>query len=107
MRKRLHRPVLWCLLIVCFWTGLSVQAEEKLAISGFGRLVAGYLDDNNVSFEGYTNELTFSEQSLLALQADYHLTDTVTITTQLLAHSNNERESGLEWLYLSYEPNSQ
>ncbi|GGF73656.1 porin [Alteromonas lipolytica] len=82
----------------------AVMASDKLEISGFGRIVAGYLDDPNVEFEAYTNQVSFTEQSLLALQADYHLLDNLTVTAQLLAHSSNERDSGLEWLYVSYAP---
>ena len=107
MYKRLNMRVLLCLAAACLSASQVCYGAEKLEISGFGRLVAGYLDDNNVSFEGYTNELTFSEQSLLAIQADYHLTDTLSVTSQLLAHNNSERDSGIEWFYLTYEPNSQ
>ncbi|MFS1704511.1 hypothetical protein [Alteromonas sp. AMM-1] len=106
MYKRLHSRIVVCLLFAFFCSVNVSFADEKLNISGFGRLVAGYLDDNNVSFEGYTNELTFSEQSLLAIQADYQLTDTVSVTSQLLAHNNAERDSGIEWFYLSYQPNA-
>ena len=105
MYKRLNMRVLLCLAAACLSASQVCYGAEKLEISGFGRLVAGYLDDNNVSFEGYTNELTFSEQSLLAIQADYHLTDTLSVTSQLLAHNNSERDSGIEWFYLTYEPN--
>lgn len=106
MNRRLNsRSVLCLLFVVCCSANVS-YANEKLELSGFGRLVAGYLDDNKVTFEGYTNELTFSEQSLLAIQADYHVTDTVTVTTQLLAHNSAERDSGIEWFYLSYQPNA-
>ena len=51
----------------------ALASSEKLEISGFGRVVAGFTDDADVSFEGYENELSFQEQTLLALQVDYHL----------------------------------
>ena len=84
----------------------ACSADSKLEISGFGRLVAGSTDDSSVTFEGYENRVSFSEQSLIALQADYHVFDNVTITSQLLAHTNSERDSGIEWLYVSYVPKS-
>ena len=84
----------------------ALASSEKLEISGFGRVIAGFTDDADVSFEGYENELSFQEQTLLALQVDYHLLDNLTITSQLLAHTNSERDSGVEWLYASYVPHN-
>lgn len=85
----------------------AANAENgKLELSGFGRIVAGFIDDPNVSFEGYENRVSLNEQTLLALQADYHLLDNLTITTQALAHTSSERDSGIEWLYVSYVPHS-
>lgn len=78
--------------------------DERVEFSGFARIVAGYLDEEAASFEGYDDNISLSEQSLLGLQADIHLTDTLTVATQLLAHSSEERKSGIEWLYLNYEP---
>lgn len=69
-------------------------------------MVAGYLDTDQAYFEGYGNKVSFSEKSLLGLQADYALTGTVSVSGQVLLHSDESRGSGLEWLYLSYEPNA-
>lgn len=107
MCKCLYRFVLWCFLIVCFWIGLLVQVEEKLVIFGFGCLVVGYFDDNNVLFEGYINELFFSEQSLLVIQVDYYLIDIFFVMFQLLVYNNSECDLGIEWFYLIYELNFQ
>ena len=82
----------------------SAVADDKLEITGFGRIVAGAIDDPNVSFEGYEDDISFEEQTLVALQLDYQLLDKLTVTTQLLAHTNSERDSGVEWLYASYKP---
>ncbi len=91
-----------CLLV----SSAALASSEKLEISGFGRVVAGFTDDPDVSFEGYENELSLKEQTLLALQVDYHLLENVSITSQLLAHTNSERDSGVEWLYVSYIPHN-
>lgn len=78
--------------------------SERVEFSGFGRLIGGYLDEKSADFDGYSNNLSFSQQSLFALQTDVTITDTLSLSAQLLAHSSEERESGIEWLYLSYEP---
>ncbi|WP_133470203.1 hypothetical protein [Paraglaciecola marina] len=82
------------------------ELNERVNISGFARVVGGYLDESNASYGNYSNEVSFSEQSLLAIQADLLITDTISASGQLLAHSSDERDSGIEWLYLTYEPNN-
>jgi hypothetical protein len=81
------------------------EFQERFDFSGFGRIVGGYLDDDGASYEGYTNKVSFSTQSLFALQTDVKITDKIRLSAQLLGHTNDDRESGLEWLYFSYEPN--
>lgn len=96
------------LLLFLSTTSIAAFADgmvNSVTASGFGRVVAGYLDDDAVTFEGYKSSWNVSEQSLLALQLDYQATDTISFTTQLLAHSSSERDSGIEWLYVTYQPN--
>jgi hypothetical protein len=82
----------------------STDISERIEFSGFGRLIGGYLDEKSADYEGYSDNLSFSQQSLFALQTDVTVTDTLSLSAQLLAHSSDKRESGIEWLYLSYEP---
>lgn len=84
----------------------AIEKPSDLEISGFGRIVAGYLNDENAAYEGYENSVSISQQSLVALQADYALTESLSMTAQLLAHSGDGRDSGLEWLYLNYQPDA-
>lgn len=80
---------------------------ERVELGGFARVVAGHLDESSATFEGYSNSISLSQQSLIAIQADVSISDTLSLSGQLLGHSSDERESGLEWLYLSYKPNQQ
>ncbi|WP_412972214.1 hypothetical protein [Glaciecola sp. MF2-115] len=79
--------------------------SDRIEFSGFGRVIGGYLDDKGAKYEDYTNHLSFSQQSLFALQSDLKITETLSLSAQLLAHTSSDRESGLEWLYLNYQPN--
>lgn len=81
------------------------ETSERLEFSGFGRVVGGYLDEESATYEGYSDSFSFTQQSLFALQSDLTITDTLSLSVQLLAHSSEARESGVEWLYLNYEPN--
>ncbi len=82
------------------------ELTEDLEISGFARVVGGYLSHSSRSFDGYTNEVSLSEQSLFAVQPSYSFNDQLSISSQFVAHTSDDRDSGLEWAYLSYQPSS-
>lgn len=84
----------------------STDFSDRVKLSGFARVVGGYLDENSATYGNYSNSLNFSEQSLFAVQADVSITDNFGLSGQLLAHSSDGRESGVEWLYLTYDLNS-
>ena len=96
-------------IMVVLLYSLSVRSayadlQDRIEFSGFGRVVGGYLDTNKATYEGYANTLSFSQESLLALQSDVKINDTLSFSAQLLGHADSERESGLEWMYLTYQP---
>lgn len=78
--------------------------SERFEFSGFGRVVGGYMDASGAEYEGYSNTVSFSQQSLFALQSDITINDKLSLSGQLLAHSSEKRDSGIEWLYVNYEP---
>lgn len=90
----------------CVINAVSVQAkaEDALEFSGFARVVAGYLDEDNASFNGYENKISVAEQSLLGLQADYQISDDFWATVQVIGRTGDNADSGVEWLYLTYAP---
>ncbi|MGO4891422.1 hypothetical protein [Flavobacterium sp. W21_SRS_FM6] len=96
------------LLALSGFSGLSATYSyadtPEFRFSGFSRVVLGTLDDKNASYEGYDNNISAGEGSLLGLQLDVDLSETFSLTSQLLAHSSENRNSGVEWLYLSYHP---
>ena len=83
---------------------LFSRLSDRVHFSGFARLVGGYLDVENVHNQGYNDSLSFGQHSLLALQTDVELTETLSFTTQLLAHASAARDSGVEWASLSWRP---
>jgi hypothetical protein len=83
----------------------TVQAEESsgVELSGFARAVVGHLNDDNLDFLGYDDEYSFSEQSLIALRADFTLSDSISLVAQAIGHTSEARDSGIQWLYLDYQ----
>ena len=82
------------------------RLSDRVRFSGFARLVGGYLDVEDVHYAGYNDTISFGQHSLLALQTDVDLTETLSFTTQLLAHASAARKSGVEWAYLTWRPSS-
>ena len=82
------------------------RLSERVRFSGFARLVGGALDAEDASYQGYENSISFRQHSLFALQTEVDLTETFSFTTQLLAHASEQRETGLEWAYLTWRPSS-
>lgn len=101
----LQCTVLITLVIATFSPTTNAKTSDpSFHFSGFSRVVAGILDDENASFEGYDNSVSFGERSLLGVQLDARLNEHFSITSQALYHSSDERDSGIEWLYLTYRP---
>lgn len=79
------------------------DAKDAIEFSGFGRIVGGYLDDEGLEFQHYTNSLSFTEQTLLALRIDAHINDSLKLVTQGILHTGTIRENEVQWLYLQYQ----
>ena len=92
-------------MVLLFGTSsVSAETEDALQLSGFARVVLGHLDETHATYLGYDDGLSLSQQSLIGLQADYQIFDQLSVTGQFIGHSGDERGSGVEWLYLTYEP---
>ncbi len=80
---------------------------EDLELSGFARVIGGYLDTDDATFKGYDSDFNFKPDSLLGLQSVYTPIDELSITAQVIAHANDYDDNDhlhLEWLYLTYRP---
>lgn len=100
------RAISLMILLLASVHSTALELSEQLDVSGFARVIAGYLDSEADNLNGYEDDFTLTEQSLIALQPSYAFSDQLSITGQFLAHSNPERESGTEWLYVSYQPSN-
>jgi hypothetical protein len=92
-------------LVICLQTSVSLAEDNNIEVSGFARIVAGIASNDSVVFNGYDDQIQFGEESLVAVQVDGQLTDKISATGQLLYHPADNRDSGLEWAYLSYQHN--
>lgn len=98
----------YLILISCFLLCIrSVSAvEENLEFSGFARVVAGYTNANDNTYNGYDDNVRFNSESLLGLRFDYKVNDKINLVTQGVAYANNMRDSRIQWLYANYRPSN-
>jgi len=104
----LSRILIPCLCFGLFPSLVSAESDfsDRFVFSGFGRIAAGYLDESAAKYEGYSDKVSLSEQSLIALQTDFTINSKLSLSGQLLGHTSASRDSGIEWLYLNYEPSN-
>ncbi|MDP2560660.1 porin [Psychrobium sp. 1_MG-2023] len=91
------------LLILSFPVQAKPSTERQIEFSGFARVIAGQANDKLVE---YDQSLDFTPDSLLGIQGDLALTNSLSVTAQLVGSFADKKNSGLEWLYLSYQPDS-
>jgi hypothetical protein len=85
---------------------MALEVTDRFEVSGFARVVTGYLDHSEQSYEGYEDSVAVDQQTLLALQPSFSVSPQLSVTGQLLAHSSDQRKSGVEWAYLAYRPSN-
>lgn len=86
------------------FSNVIYSLELETDFSGFGRLTAGYLDDNTLGYQGYSNEVTAKPSSLLGLQGSVAAGEKWRLTALGLLSHKDKWEGNLEWLYLAYRP---
>ena len=89
-------------LNICLFANPLHSIESSL--SGYARIIAGVIDDKNVSYLGYDNSLSFDQHSLVGLQGQLEFSSALSATVLAEAHSNSNEDSEVKWLYLKYQP---
>ncbi|MBQ4834034.1 hypothetical protein J8L70_12345 [Pseudoalteromonas sp. MMG010] len=100
--------ITWLVAACSLFQGTSYA--KGVDISGYARVVTGYLNVEDTDYEGYSDSISGSPDSLFAIQAQYQFVKGLELTGQLVLKPNNTTDqdgSGLEWLYLTYRPTEQ
>ncbi len=82
---------------------VSATATADVRINGFASFVAGQTLGEDESYLGYNNDLSFSNESIFALQATADLGDGLSATAQIVAEGSEGFNTEFAWAYLSYE----
>ena len=78
----------------------ATQAEVR--INGFANLTGGITSSDD-TFYRYDDEISFREESLLAIQISGDVNDKMTATGQIVARGRDDFDADFEWAYLSYQ----
>ncbi|MCF2948755.1 porin [Paraglaciecola aquimarina] len=87
------------LATLCASTCFSAQAEVR--INGFANFIGG-MAESDESLYGYDDRISFSSESLFAIQISGDINEKMTATGQLVARGENDYDPDFEWAYLSY-----
>ncbi|BBN83806.1 hypothetical protein PA25_37910 [Pseudoalteromonas sp. A25] len=98
MKKRLI-----AMALICAFSGVSYASD--LRINGFASIVAGKASDNNMAMFGYEDEVSFSPESMFAVQVSSDLGDGISATAQIIARGSEDYDAKFEWAYVSYDIN--
>ena len=90
------------LLATAITMALATHAQAEVRINGFANFVGG-MTGSDESLYGYDDGVSFSEESLFALQASSDINDRMTATVQILARGVNDYDVDFEWAYLTYQ----
>lgn len=86
---RLNASILHCMNVLAF-AGILVcsspvhAVDNEIEVSGFARVVAGYLDDKNADYLGYDNTISIDQQSLFGLQVEWPVSAKLSFTSASL-----------------------
>lgn len=81
-------------------TAFSVNAEVR--INGFANFVGGITSGDDTVY-GYDDNLSFSDESLFAIQVSGDINEKMTATGQVVAKGENDYKAEFEWAYVTYE----
>jgi len=84
---------------------LIAPAHAEVQINGFASIKAGMTLDSDDELYGYTNDLDFKNESLMALQVRSDLGEKLSVTAQLMGRGNNDFDIGFEWAFITYQLN--
>ncbi|GAC25398.1 hypothetical protein GMES_3109 [Paraglaciecola mesophila KMM 241] len=82
--------------------GFGCAANAELRINGFANLVGGITSSDDTLY-GYDDKISFSEDSLFAIQLSGDINDKMTATGQIVARGSEDYDPEFEWAYITYQ----
>ena len=89
------------LLTIAVLTATTFTAQADIRINGFANFIGGMTGSDDVLY-GYNDRVSFSEESLFAIQISGDINDKMSATAQIVAKGENNYSPDFEWAYISY-----
>ena len=84
----------------------SVNAEDnELQISGFASVVASKFSEDNYQYADYSDDFSFSPDSIIGIQFSKQVSDDVSVTTQFTAKGADDYDVEAALAYITYSVN--
>lgn len=80
----------------------STVAHAEVRVNGFANFTGGITSSDDTLY-GYDEDLTFSSQSLFAIQVSGDINEKTTATGQLVSRGADDYDVDFEWAYLTYQ----
>ena len=80
--------------------------SSDLQINGFMNITAGVLSTDEISLDGYDDEVSFDNGTLVGLQMTQQVNDSTSATLQLISRGSQDYETEASWAYITYSPSA-
>lgn len=80
----------------------TFSANAEVRINGFANFIGGITSSDDTVY-GYDDRISFSDESLFAIQVSGDINDKMTATGQIVARGENDYEADFEWAYITYQ----
>lgn len=80
----------------------SSVAQDNVRINGFSNITMGKTNSSQ-SVMGYDNDISFSNESVFALQFSVDINEKLTATSQVISRGSDDYSPEFEWAYATYK----
>lgn len=90
------------LIALSVLTLASLSAQAEVRINGFANLIGGITSSDDVVY-GYDDSISFTDESLFAIQVSGDINSKMTATAQMVARGSDDYSPEFEWAYMTYQ----
>ncbi len=90
------------LILIAVLTFTVSSAIAEIRINGFANLTGGITSSDDTLY-GYDDKISFTDDSLFAIQISGDINDRMSATGQIIARGEEDYDAKLVWAYMSYD----
>ncbi len=94
----------FCLPILLFLASIHAAASD-LRVNGFASIVSGTYSEDDSTYLGYGDDISFDPDTIVGIQLTKEITDDLKLTAQFVSRGSENYDISAEWAYLTYSIN--